>query len=335
MSDLVLRHLELLKLIPRHAESGKTTRQLAEALDDLGFDISLRSVQRDLEKLSAAFPISCVADGKAHIWFYTLKEGQQLLIPAMDHQTALTLKLAQRHLKPLIPQQLKSFLDPYFPEAGKILKQHPSRLKKWLNKTSAISLGLQQLAPKIEDGVWDVISRAIIDEQQCEVVYRPQRLKRAKTYRISPLALVIRGPVTYLLAVYEGYEDIRQMAMHRFRSAKALVDDAWVPEGFDLTHYIQQGHFGILHQNHPVSLVLRVRPVLARILEEAPLSRDQIIEPLPDADDGAVRVCCTLPENWDLYRWLLSHGMDLKIEGPDHVRDTYLGYLEQSLGQYR
>ena len=331
MSDLVLRHLEMLRLIPR-AAPGISTGDIESTLRDQGFSISRRSIQRDLEKLSLTYPLTCDSEGNTNYWYYTLREGQHLLIPSMDHQAALTFKLAERHLMPLIPQQLKFFLDPYFVEADKILNKHPTKLKKWLDTTRAISLGIQQQAPEMDEAVWAVFSQAIIDQQQCEVVYHSRRFEEPRTYKISPLGIVIRGPVTYLLAIYDGYDDIRQMAMHRFKAAKAMVDDAFIPDHFDLDEYICEGQFGILTDEKPIQLKLKVSADVARSLTEVPLGDKQVIEAITPTDFRSdCRVSCMLPESWDLYRWLLSHGMSVRVESPDHIRETFIGHLQTAL----
>lgn len=329
MPDLVLRHLEMLKLIP-HSPPGISTLELENDLSELGFDVSRRTIQRDLDKLSLVFPLICQQDGKTNLWQFTLREAHHLFLPGMDHRTALTLKLAEEHLKPFIPQQLMCFLAPLFPEADKTLQQHPSRLNKWLDKTRSMSLGLPRIAPKICGQVWDVISSAVVDEQQCYVTYHSQNNQAPKSYKISPLGIVIRGSVTYLLAVYDGYSDIRQMAMHRFESAKALPEDAFSPEHFDIDNYIEEGHFGILLEENLIRLKLSVSPSLARLLVEAPLAEDQIV----NESDTDIHLTCTIPESADLYKWLLSHGMDIKILEPSHVREKYLGHIEQAVSQY-
>lgn len=328
MSELVIRQLEMLNLIPK-GRPGIRTADIEILLRDNGFKISRRTIQRDLEVLSSFFPLTNDQDGREYLWFYN-RDSKPVLIPSMDLNTALTLKLAQNHLQPLIPPQVRTFLAPYFPEANKVLKNHPSRLKCWTDKTRAISLGLQQIAPQVDDSVWDVLSRCILNQELCKVSYRSQNAARAKTYHISPLAIVIRGPVTYLLAVYQGYQDIRQMAMHRFCQAESVVGEYFSPKDFDLDAYINAGNFGILYDEVPQKLTMTVSSSIVRILQEAPLSEDQEIK----QSDAAIEVSCTLPESWDLYRWLLSHSMDVKVNAPAHIRETHIGHLTEALNQY-
>lgn len=41
--------------------------------------------------------------------------------------------------------------------------------------------------------------------------------KAASTYHLHPLALVVRGPVTYLVATASDYPDVRLYALHRIQ----------------------------------------------------------------------------------------------------------------------
>lgn len=50
MSDTTLRYLEMLQLVPRYPQSI-STGELQQKLAEQGFDINVRSIQRDLEKL--------------------------------------------------------------------------------------------------------------------------------------------------------------------------------------------------------------------------------------------------------------------------------------------
>lgn len=328
MSDSFKRRMAILKMLPRGGD-GITIAEIEGRLKKDQHEFSTRTVQRDLNALSEEFPLVDANDGRAKRWSF-MKNSHDVLLPSMDLETALTLKLAQQHLQPLIPQRVRDFLTPYYPAADKVLNNHTSGLGKWADSVRAISLGLQQQTPQIAPDVFEELSKAIAEKHLCEVVYRAVGRSSAKTYRISPLALVIRGPVTYLLAVYEGYSDIRQMALHRFASVRTLFDKAQQPEDFDLDRYIAEDHFGILQGDGELHhLVLQVDQPLARILEEAPLADDQQIT---QQDDG-IRLSVSLRESWDLYRWLLSHSMHIRVESPLSVREQLQRYLQQGLGQ--
>ena len=56
MSDTLLRSLQMLQLIPRSPRKIETTK-IREFLKEYGFDVSVRTVQRDLIKMSSIFPL--------------------------------------------------------------------------------------------------------------------------------------------------------------------------------------------------------------------------------------------------------------------------------------
>lgn len=116
MSELVRRQLAMLSAIPKGAP-GVSTADIESFLAEKGFSISRRSIQRDLEKLTSVCPLVCNALGRTNFWYYSIN-SDPVLIPRMDMNTALTLKLVQQHLQPLLPQKVRSFLAHYFAEAN-------------------------------------------------------------------------------------------------------------------------------------------------------------------------------------------------------------------------
>jgi len=67
MNDTLLRQLFILQQIPR-APRKVDTRTLARALEARGLRVTRRTLQRDVEKLSRAFPLVCADDTKPFGW---------------------------------------------------------------------------------------------------------------------------------------------------------------------------------------------------------------------------------------------------------------------------
>ena len=74
---------------------SKSTRQIHEALRDKNpdFDVSVRSIQRSLERLSELFPITSEPRGAANYWYW-IEPNALTQIPAMSATTAFALCLA-------------------------------------------------------------------------------------------------------------------------------------------------------------------------------------------------------------------------------------------------
>ncbi|MBT3844929.1 MAG: WYL domain-containing protein, partial [Gammaproteobacteria bacterium] len=80
--DAALRQLEMMRLIPRAPRSITVTR-LAEKLEDEGFAINVRTIQRDLNALTSLFDLRNKAVGRTQKWFWG--ENAELIdIPGMS-----------------------------------------------------------------------------------------------------------------------------------------------------------------------------------------------------------------------------------------------------------
>ena len=84
--DALLRHWAMLRMIPRHPRRIDTGR-IRDGLERLGYSITLRSIQRDLNKLAAVLPLSC-DESKPQGWWWQAEAGL-LEIPGLDPQAAL------------------------------------------------------------------------------------------------------------------------------------------------------------------------------------------------------------------------------------------------------
>ena len=60
-NDTLIRQWEMLRLIPTNNQRI-TTSELATRLEQLHYPVTLRTIQRDLQKLSTHFPITCDED---------------------------------------------------------------------------------------------------------------------------------------------------------------------------------------------------------------------------------------------------------------------------------
>ena len=67
----------------------------------------------------------------------------------------------------------------------------------------------------------------------CKSVYG-READDVRDYVIHPIALVLRNQVIYLVCVFAGFDDIRQLAMQRIHSAEILEQLVAKPAGFAL-----------------------------------------------------------------------------------------------------
>jgi predicted DNA-binding transcriptional regulator YafY len=309
MSETAHRQIRMLQLIPR--EPWKITAQeLVTKLSEAGFEVvTERTVQRDLNALANLFPIRSDDREKPYGWFW-MKDAPAFGLPALDPQTALTLKLAQNYLNLELPTATLDYLSPYFKAADKVLTEMGGKLASWPDKVRFLPRGQPLLPPVIDPDVQRIVYQALMENRRAEVVYRKPAEVDEKTFEISPLGLVVRNQVVYIVcAIGDVVEKPYQLILHRILKAQLLDKPARELEGFSLDEYIQQGGFGL-----PTGRKIRLEAVFTHLagrhLLETALSKDQEAEILPD---GRIRITATVMETEELNMWLRSFGDGVEI----------------------
>lgn len=327
----LLRQWETLNALPR--SHGVTVKQIRERLRDAGFDIDERSVQRDLKLLSESFPVEIDDDERP----FRYRLARAANVGGLSSPEALALLLVERHLHAALPATMMDGFEPLFERArGKLASGDAGAVApRWLDLVRVVPPALPVIAPRVDPGIREAVADALLRRRQLEASYTPHGAAEAKAYRLHPLGLVLRDPVTYLVAAAFHSRKPRMYALHRFGRAEILPDAARVPPDFDLDAALNEGlgQFGpgTAGGKAPIALRIECAPWVTTVLEEAPLSADQTVQ---RGADGCGRVSATVSDSWQLRWWLLSKGADVKVIGPVDLRDEIRSALSAALARY-
>tara|TARA_B100000749_G_scaffold257826_1_gene227478 strand:+ start:283 stop:1083 length:801 start_codon:yes stop_codon:yes gene_type:complete len=262
MSNTAVRYLTMLRMVPRYPKSITTT-ELADRLDEQGFSVTMRSIQRDLEKLSIDFPLLVDESSRPFQWSFD-REATMDIIPALDLPAALTFELAKAYLTPMLPPRALSHLKPHFDEAHRTLLRGRNPLGQWPNRVRVINRGLGGQRPAIDSDVLETVTEALLREFRCELTYQARNWPEPADIVVHPLGLIFRDPNVYLIGKIEGREGVRQLVLHRASGGKLVEKPLERPVDFDLDLYISSGAMGILHSRAPIFLHLRCdKPVVS------------------------------------------------------------------------
>jgi predicted DNA-binding transcriptional regulator YafY len=326
--SVVLRQWELLKLLPS-AGTGKTATELTNALNDAGFNISKRQVERDLNELLEAFVLDRDDRSIPHGWKWM--KGASADLPGMTVSEALSLSLVEDTIKKLMPISMLEGLEPRFRQAEKqlIALSKENRKAKWASKVRSVSPTMPFVSPVIDSELLETVQEALLSDIQIEVDYQGMNDEESKQLSLSPLALVNRGAVSYLIATAYEYEDVRLYAMHRILKATKTNDTVKRPASFDLDEYILAGglHFG---NGKTIRLSAWVSQWLAKILEETPLSADQQLK----VSGEKTKLTATVSDSWQLTWWLMSQGTGIEVTAPVALRKRVGEQLAEAAAQY-
>jgi predicted DNA-binding transcriptional regulator YafY len=300
--------LELLRRIPKRGTI--TATELRLQLKDAGFGREPRTIQRLLETLcdpESAFN-SIERDDSSKPYRYRWKEDAKgFSLPGLNTQESLLLTLAERQLRSLLPAKLMKSMRGFFSQArGQLNERAQSgsfkREREWLDKVRVVSTSQPLLPPKVDVEVFQQVSDALYGNQWLDVDYRNAEGDR-KASRVLPLGLAQQGPRMYLVCRYEGYDNERCLALHRFISARASTLTFERPKNFDLWQFDDDGRFGY-GDGTKIRLSFRIEKGAGLHVVECPLSLDQQVVELDDDYEITATVVDTDMLDW----WLRGFG---------------------------
>lgn len=172
MADSAIRQLAILAMLPRHPRSLTTTEVFQRVLSS-GYDVTSKTVERDLQALERQFMLICESNTKPYRWCF--QKQAAVNIPSLSIEMALTFHLIEKHAQSYLPKNVRSYLNPYFQQAGKTISSASNnRLSKWKDKVHVVHDWLSLLPPKQNAEVTQSIYEAVIQERKILADYLPR-----------------------------------------------------------------------------------------------------------------------------------------------------------------
>ncbi|OTG66033.1 helix-turn-helix transcriptional regulator [Acinetobacter silvestris] len=286
------------------------TRELQETLEREGIEISLRTIQRDLNQISQRFPIESnktVPQG----WRWRSDAPIQSL-PHMTSSQAVTFMMVEEHLKHLLPPSLIDEMNPWFDLARRSLSTQ-NNVRQWINRVRIVPASQPVIPPVVERQAQQAIYEGLLQDKQIECIYRARGHQgEEKTYTLNPLGLVQKGAIIYLICTRFDKSEVQTFALHRFKSATVLDSRALHPVNFDIDVYIDSGALGFRvdfsKPTENIELKLLMNEDDALYFTESQLSKAQKIEQLTPE---LYQITANVPFTSQLVWWLRSFGKKL------------------------
>jgi predicted DNA-binding transcriptional regulator YafY len=318
----LLRQWHMLRMVPR-APLKISAKELCERLCAADFQVDKRTVQRDLKELSNVFPIVGDMRNKPFGWSW-MRDASSFDLPGLTVPEALTLTLVEQHLRLHLPPITVDALGPHFRTAARTLSavddSAPSRA--WLDKVRSVPPQQPLLPPRMDEECQRLVYLALMQDRQLKLHYRKRDAEQPTVYAaVHPLAVVQRGGLVYLVCMFDRYEDVRTIALHRVQEAEVLYEPARKKSGFDIDAYIASGQFGVI-AGDPVTLRAVFTRAAGEHLYETPLSADQV---LTSHADGRLHLSATVPNTRALVWWLLGFGDGVMVQEPANLRQELAG----------
>ncbi|WP_415900546.1 helix-turn-helix transcriptional regulator [Neptuniibacter sp. QD48_11] len=329
MSDTLVRQLEMLRCLP-HWPGKTNTATLQEKLSSSGFEVSVRTIQRDLQKLSRFFPIAS-DEISSHLGWYWMKGAESFNPFHMPPHIAMTFQLVERFSQSLLPQSSVSYLSPYFKTADDtLLELSDNSLANWAEKVFISQRVQPTLPPVISEEVYYAVYLALLEERKINLTYHSLGSSESRTAVVNPLAVLVREPIIYLVCTFWDYEDVRQIPLHRICQAEVLDETAVIDSDFKVAEFVRSSDQDIV-LNDEIKLVAKLSPVQGEYLLESPLSDSQEIT----KGDEWYSLKAEVKDTMQLRRWILSLTGDMEIVEPIALRDEIAATVRKQSQMYK
>jgi len=331
MNDTILRQWAMLHHIPRQPSKISTTA-LVQYLATEGFTPTERTIQRDLVKLSATFPIVCDDRDKPYGWSWN-RDSNVMDVPGMDTHTALAFYLAKKYLETMLPKETSRHLKPHFDMARKVLDAMPTDTgaPAWRDKIRVHRRGQFLTPPAVQSEVQEQVYEALLLNRKLKVSYCGRSDDKAKEHEINPLGIVLKDGLIYLVCTYWDYSDIRLMTLHRMESAQRMDIPSAMPKGFNLDKYIESGELDFVVGDE-INLKANISADMAVHLQERPLHATQTMS---ESDDGRMVLKVTVQDTNELRWWLLGFGDQVEVLEPIGLRQHFSDLANNMANTYQ
>lgn len=277
-----------------------TAKELAER-----FEVSIRTIYRDIDILSAA-----------NIPIYT-NQGKGGGICLLD-DFVLNKSILSEEEQNQILFALQSMEKISCQNEKKLLEKMSTIFRK--SKATWIEVDLSSWGNvKGEDKRFELIQEAVLNRKVLEFVYFNSKGEEKKR-QAEPLQIYFKDKAWYLKAFARDREDYRLFKISRIEDVEILDEtfDRELPELIE-----EEPHFTT------VELVLEISQKLAyRVYDE--FERETITK----QPNGDFLVKVEWPENDWIYSYILSFGEEAKVIFPDYVKHEVRKRLKRSLRNY-
>ena len=320
--DKFYRQWLMLKRIPTYPRKVDAATIEGE-LRDAGYEVSRRTIQRDLMQLadSRVFPLVFDENSRPYGWSWA-QGGALFDIPSMGPHTALTFLLADRYLAGMLPPATRETLAPYVTNAGKVLdKLSGSALGTWPKKIRVAPRAFQLQPPVLKEGVLGRVFEAVLKEQKLALRYRRRNEEESRDYPdINPLGLVFVDNLIYLVGTIGQYDNPLQFLLHRMDAATLLPNNATIPTDFSLKRYLDKGEFSYPTGEGKIRLKALFAREEAVYLFETRFPGELTLE---ETEDEMVLLEAEIEDSYQLRRWLLGFGDGVEILEPESLREEF------------
>ncbi len=298
-------------------------KDIHQKLLEKGYDVSKKTVERDMDILPDIFPQHVFKQDQSRPYGFKLPSDSKKL-SAMSPDEAMCLQLAYQYLSPLLPNRTLEPIAPYLKEAESVLEMNASkRMKNWQRKVLTIHEGFNLQPAKIKKDIIPNLHTALWNGNMVRVSYQSATSLKPKDYLLHPVGLVHRGRVSYLICSFNNHtENFSYLPLHRFRSIDVLTDLS-AHKSKNVKDVAEIVGFPVSAKKIKVKLKFSKSSgghAPGNHLKESPISKNQKIT---ETKDGYIIIEDEVDDILEFRWWIRAFGDTVEVIQPKSLRDEF------------
>jgi predicted DNA-binding transcriptional regulator YafY len=328
--EMTLRVFRILHYLET-SRTGLRVGEIHQKLIDDDFDVTTRTVHRDLELLQAAHvPLESEGNGPESRWkmspFAEIKKNVQF-----TYHEIFALYVARNSLDHLKGTPIFEALTSLFMKLEKVLGTNSEAFQELLQN---VAFRPQMTwATAVPQMILDTVYHALDEGHVLKIAYRAEAGKHAGKYverRVGPECLYFANGGVYLIAKDLEKNAPRTYALSRISEAEMLSSEAYDKEGLSPDKMFKES-FGVLNTGDTMRIELLVDgPIAAYVSERRWHASQQILK-----TDKGVIVKMDVQINDELARWILSLGPAATVLSPAPLIELVGTLADQLAEKYK
>lgn len=310
-----LRELERAHALVEILKAGGHPGRL-ELADQL--EVSVRTVQRTLDFLRDRFQCPLVFSREHR--GYALADAAWYLPRVMVSEGELfSLLIARQAMAQYRGTPVEKSLLRIF---EKIAEDLHERISVHPDHTDATRLSFAPLPVlDVREEVWNTLLAAIREQRVVRICYKSHRSGQTRGRNVNPHHILNMRGDWYLFAWDHDRQRVCQFQLHRVLSVEKLHARFERDPGFNAANIVRSSFGNFASQEDLVTLRLRVRGDMARLLADREFHPQQRVKPRDDGFEISFPVSASGNRPfYDVLQWILSMGRDAEVLAPKELK---------------
>jgi len=278
------------------------------------FEVSIRTVERDIEFLRDRYQAPIKYDSAKHGYTYT-QDTFFLRSLFLTSEEFFAVAVFEKALKQYRGTPIEEKLKVVFAKLAELLPSDAVSIDTmWINDSLTF---ITEPSPELSFEIFQIVFEGVKTHNAIQFYYRGLEEVDKTLRRCEPHHIVCQRGVWYVIGLCLDKNEERIFSFARMQNAKVLQDHKFEPlKNFNVENYIDKNIGVWLTKREPFLVRLLFSPSIAVFAQERVWSSEQSVSL---HKDGSVEVSFKTTQFEEMKRFVLGQGATVRVLAPDEL----------------